>query len=155
MGCGVFTVKPVAPPKTAGGTRSQTWRQGCEITMGITRQWSEIAARGIEVLAVAIMVSFILIGTAGFLIHSLKGIEGAYDKYRTVLAKTLLVGLELMVAADIVNTVAFELTLNNLALLGCLVAVRTALGWTLTVEVEGHWPWQHPREIASVKQQAE
>jgi uncharacterized membrane protein len=114
--------------------------------MALTRQWSEIAARGIEILAVAIMISFILIGTAGFLLHSLKGLEGAYERYRIVLAKTLLVGLELMVAADIINTVAFELTLSNLALLGGLVAVRTALGWTLTVEVEGHWPWQETRE---------
>lgn len=114
--------------------------------MGEDRQWADIAARGIEALAVAIMVSFILIGTGGFLFHSLKGIEGAYERYRIVLGKTLLVGLELLVAADIINTVAYALTLQNIALLGGLVLVRTALGWTLTVEVEGHWPWQETRE---------
>jgi uncharacterized membrane protein len=109
-------------------------------------EWIELAARGIEVLAVAIMVACIFIGTLGWLLHSMKGIEGAYERYRIVLGKTLLVGLELLVAADIINTVAFALTLSNLALLGGLVLVRTALGWTLTVEVEGHWPWQETKE---------
>lgn len=114
--------------------------------METTRHWIELAARGIEALAVAIMVIFILIGTTRFLFHSLGKIEGAYERYRIVLGKTLLVGLELLVAADIINTVAFDLTLQNLALLAGLVLVRTALGWTLTVEVEGHWPWQQTKE---------
>jgi uncharacterized membrane protein len=116
--------------------------------MELTRQWSELAARGVEALAVAIMVSFILAGTGGMLLHLVKGIEGAYERYRIVLGKTLLIGLELLVAADIINTVAFPLTLSNLALLGGLVMVRTILGWTLTVEVEGHWPWQEAKESA-------
>jgi uncharacterized membrane protein len=114
--------------------------------MELTREWSEIAARGVEALAVAIMVTFILMGTASMLFHLARGIEGAYERYRIVLGKTLLIGLELLVAADIINTVAFPLTLSNLALLGGLVLVRTVLGWTLTVEVEGHWPWQETRE---------
>ncbi len=114
--------------------------------MEATRHWMELASRGIEALAVAIMVIFILIGTTRFLFHSLSKIEGSYERYRIVLGKTLLVGLELLVAADIVNTVAFDLTMNNLALLGGLVVVRTALGWTLSVEVEGHWPWQQTKE---------
>src|SRR5271165_4461896 len=110
------------------------------------RYWIELAGRVIESLAVTIMVVFILIGTTKFLFHSLNKIEGAYERYRIVLGKTLLVGLELLVAADIINTVAFALTLSNLALLGGLVLVRTALGWTLTVEVKGHWPWQRTEE---------
>jgi uncharacterized membrane protein len=109
-------------------------------------KWIQLAGQGIEVLAVAIMVCFIFTGTLGWLRHSMKGIEGAYENYRIVLGKTLLVGLGLLVAADIINTVAFALTLTNLALLAGLVAVRTALGWTLTVEVEGHWPWQPAQE---------
>jgi uncharacterized membrane protein len=91
------------------------------------------------------MVVFILIGTVRWLFHSAKEIEGAYERYRIVLGKTLLVGLELLVAADIIDTVAFDLSVRNLSLLGGLVLVRTALGWTLTVEVEGHWPWQQTR----------
>jgi len=114
--------------------------------MESSRQWIELIVRLIESLAVGIMVVFILIGTSRFLFHSLNKIEGAYERYRIVLGKTLLVGLELLVAADIIETVAVALTLSNLTLLGGLVLVRTVLGWTLTVEVEGHWPWQETRE---------
>jgi uncharacterized membrane protein len=111
-----------------------------------SREWIEIAARGIEVLAVAIMVIFIVIGTARWVFHSTKRIEGTYERYRIILGKTLLVGLELLVAADIISTVALDLTVLNIELLGGLVLVRTFLGWTLTVEVEGHWPWQKTKE---------
>jgi uncharacterized membrane protein len=109
-------------------------------------EWIELAAQGVEALAVALMVISILVGTVGWIVHSVREPEGAYERFRIVLGKTLLVGLELLVAADIINTVAFALTLTNLALLAGLVVVRTALGWTLTVEVEGHWPWQETTE---------
>jgi len=111
-----------------------------------SHEWIELAAQAVEVLAVAIMVSFILIGTCGWLLHASKDVEGAYERFRTVLGKTLLIGLELLVAADVINTVAFALTLSNLALLAGLVLVRTALGWTLTVELEHRWPWQPAKE---------
>jgi len=114
-----------------------------------SRGWIELAAQGIEVLAVAIMVSFIIIGTARWIFHSARMIEGTYERYRVILGKTLLVGLELLVAADIIRTVALDLTLINIELLAGLVLVRTFLGWTLTVEVEGHWPWQAPRTAGS------
>ncbi|HVO78478.1 MAG TPA: DUF1622 domain-containing protein [Candidatus Bathyarchaeia archaeon] len=114
--------------------------------MESSRQWIEFIAKAVEMLAIAIMVVFIAIGTSRFLFHSLTKIEGAYERYRIVLGKTLLLGLELLVAADIIQTVTLELTLTNLAALGGLVAVRTVLGWTLTVEVEGHWPWQDTKE---------
>jgi len=111
-----------------------------------SRHWLEIAAQAVEILAVAIMISRIVIGSIGWLLDTAKNADEAYERYRIVLGKTVLVGLELLVAADIINTVAYALSLTNLALLGGLVLVRTALGWTLTVEVEGHWPWQQTKE---------
>lgn len=105
-------------------------------------EWIETSAAAIEVLAVAIMVAFIAAGTAKWLFHSGRKIEQAYERYRVTLGKALLVGLELLVAADIIRTVVLDSTLRNVATLGALVLVRTFLGWTLTVEVEGRWPWQ-------------
>ena len=102
----------------------------------------EWAARAIEALAVAMMLAFILVGTVRWLVRARMGIEAGYERYRIIVGKSLLVGLELLVAADIIRTVALETTLMNLATLALLVAVRTALGWTLTVEIEGRWPWQ-------------
>jgi len=114
--------------------------------MEMAREWIEYAARGIEILAVLIMVLFITVATIRWILSSAKKIRGGYERYRIVIGKTLLVGLELLVAADIIRTIALDLTLLNIALLAALVVVRTFLGWTLTVEVEGRWPWQKVKE---------
>jgi uncharacterized membrane protein len=110
------------------------------------REWMELASVGVEVLAVAIMLCFIIFGTALWLIRSMKNIGESYKRYRVVLGKTMLVGLELLVAADIIRTVAVDLTMINIELLGAIVVVRTFLGWSLTVEIEGRWPWQKETE---------
>jgi len=110
--------------------------------MDSTRLWMDMASRGIEALAVLIMMCLIGFATVRWVYHTWTGATTAYERFRVVLGKTLLLGLEFLVAADIIRTVAFELTMLNVAMLGALVVVRTFLGWTLTVEVEGHWPWQ-------------
>ena len=69
-----------------------------------------------------------------------------YDQYR--IGRSLLLGLEVLVAADIVKTVAIDLTFASLGLLAGLVLVRTFLSWTLVLEIEGRWPWR--RQPASV-----
>jgi len=114
--------------------------------MGNIRDWIEIAAKFIEALAVVLMVGFIVIGTAKWLFLSGRRIEKAYERYRVHVGKALLVGLELLVAADIIRTVALDLTPLSIATLAALVLVRTFLGWTLSVEVEGRWPWQKREE---------
>ena len=101
------------------------------------REFMEYATMGVEILAVVIMVLFIIIGTIRWIIHSAKNAKGAYERYRVVLGKTLLIGLELLVAADIIRTVAFDTTLISIGLLGGLVVVRTFLGWSIIVEIEG------------------
>lgn len=103
----------------------------------------ELAATGIEALAVAIMVGFIAIVTVFWLGDSRRRSEGAYQRYRTSIARSLLISLELLVAADIIRTVALDASLTNVVILSGLVVIRTFLGWTLTVEVEGRWPWQN------------
>jgi uncharacterized membrane protein len=122
--------------------------------MNQTRAWVEFAANGLDALAVVSMVSFIVVGTALGLIRYAKNAEGAYARYRIVLARTLQVGLELLVAADIIRTVSTPLTALNLLLLGGVVLVRTFLGWTLTIEIEGRWPWQREKEITLPKSAA-
>lgn len=109
------------------------------------REGIEWVAQAIEVLAVAVMVVFIVIGTIRWLSRSGHGIEHGVASYRVMLGKSLLVGLELLVAADIIRTVTLEATFAGIAMLGALVVVRTALSWTLSLEVEGRWPWQPER----------
>lgn len=106
------------------------------------RAWIELAALGVEVLAVGIMAGMIALGTIRWVVRSTKHVERAYERYRLVLGKTLLIGLELLVAADIIRTVSLEATTLSLGLLGGLVIIRTFLGWSIIVELEGRWPWQ-------------
>jgi uncharacterized membrane protein len=119
--------------------------------MEYTRVWIEMASAGLEALAVAIMVSFIAIVTVRWLLHIGQKVDGAYERYRVAVGKALLVGLELLVAADIIRTVALDASLTNVGILSALVLIRTFLGWTLTVEVEGHWPWQNGLAAAGAK----
>jgi uncharacterized membrane protein len=122
--------------------------------MATVREGIEIAAIWIELLAVIIMLLFVVIGTLHWLTQVRNGFESGYGRYRVAVGKSLLIGLELLVAADIIRTVAIEATLTNLGLLALLVLIRTALGWTLSVEIEGRWPWQRGAQAGGGTQPA-
>jgi uncharacterized membrane protein len=117
---------------------------GSEV-MGIIRAVIEWAALGIEILGASVIVAgvmrvAILRGTVRYLFQLDK--PGAYESYKHQMGRSLLLGLEFLVAGDVVRTVALDPTLNNVAVLGLLVVIRTFLGWSLIVEIEGRWPWQ-------------
>jgi uncharacterized membrane protein len=98
----------------------------------------------IELVAVAIIVvglGYALI-QCGIAFTNPNRRESAYRRLRNLSARILLLGLELLVAADIVRTVALEPSLESVAVLGLLVVIRTFLSWSLVVEIEGRWPWQ-------------
>ena len=105
----------------------------------------EWAALGIEVVGAVVIVAGVLrvAITRGTVRYLFKLDEpGAYDSYKHQIGRTLLLGLEFLVAGDVVRTVALEPTLDSVAVLGLLVLVRTFLSWTLAVEIKGCWPWQ-------------
>ena len=115
-----------------------------EIGVGIL-YWIELASLFIEVLAVVIIIVFVILGTVIFITRSIRKelpMEERFTRYKHTLGRALLLGLEILVAADVVRTVALEATLQSVTVLGLLVAIRTFLGWSLVVEIEGHWPWQ-------------
>ena len=112
-------------------------------------EWIEFAIRAIEGLAVAIIALSVLVFTLRYLYFMLvrRGRSAAaFTQYKHGLGKALLLALELLVAADVVQTVVLEFTLANVAALGVLVLVRTFLSWSLVVEIEGRWPWQAQRK---------
>jgi uncharacterized membrane protein len=90
-----------------------------------------------------------MFGTGRYLLHIRQRVYDAYDRYKVQLARALLLGLEFLVAADIVRTVALEPTLHNVLVLGLLVIVRTFLSWSIVVEIEGRWPWREAGRPAS------
>ena len=107
----------------------------------------EYVSIGIEVLAVAIIVVSIVAATVKYLVLRVnRGDVGrGYRSYREQLGSGLLLGLELLVAADIVRTVSQAPSLNGVLILGLIVLIRTFLSITLEVELEGVWPWQRSR----------
>jgi len=107
-------------------------------------EWIEYGALAIEVLAVAIIVVAIFGATLRYIFKALaqRDLDGLFVDLKIRLGKALLLGLEILVAADIVRTVALEATLESVMVLGLLVVIRTFLSWALVVEIEGRWPWQ-------------
>jgi uncharacterized membrane protein len=113
-------------------------------------RWIEHAALAIEILAVVIIVVAIFASMGHYLFQAALRPEEE-DRYKVLklrLGRSLLLGLEILVAADIVRTVALEATLESVAVLGLLVLIRTFVSWALVVEIEGRWPWQPERGVS-------
>jgi uncharacterized membrane protein len=112
------------------------------------RSAMEWAAFALDTVAVAVIVFGALIAAVqGGLIRTLvqRHQPGLVPQDKQRLVGSLLLGLDLLVASDVIKTVALEATLYNVATLGLVVVIRVALTWSLVVEVEGRWPWQPPR----------
>ena len=105
----------------------------------------------------------LLIGAIGAVVGYLRALRAtpdqrslAYRQLRKTLGRAILVGLELLVAGDIIRTVTIQPTFQSVGVLGLIVVVRTFLSWSLEVEVNGQWPWRRaetgpaatPRAIA-------
>ena len=124
-----------------------------ESSEGLTIGDFEIArevAETIEVLAIAAIVAGVVISIVAGLVTWARGdAEVAFERFKHYIARGLLVGLDLLIAADVIKTVTLEGTLESAAVLGLLVVIRTFLSWTLVLEVEGRWPWQRNRDTVA------
>jgi len=107
-------------------------------------EYVEYAALAIEILAVLIIIVSIFYAMFRYTLKSVQDHDpgSRYQELKKSLSQALLLGLEILVAADIVRTVALEATLNSVITLGLLVLIRTFLGWALIVEIDGDWPWR-------------
>jgi uncharacterized membrane protein len=113
--------------------------------MGFEQTMDDIA-KGVEVLGILTLV----LGLAAALVRAglaLLGGQAAEEVYRivrSVFGRSILLGLEFLVAADIIRTVAVQPSLENVAVLGLIVLIRTFLSFSLEVEIDGRWPWRRP-----------
>lgn len=117
-------------------------------------EWIEIIA--IAVIAIAVLAGFV----TGLRAALSEGVTAAIVAIKRQIGRGLLLGLDLLIAADVIRTVTLEPTLENVTALGVLVVVRTFLAWSLVVELEGRWPWQlgradRPRATADPSRRAE
>ncbi|MBA4806676.1 DUF1622 domain-containing protein [Brevundimonas sp.] len=98
----------------------------------------------LELIGAGIIIGGVLISTVLFFIVGQRGGDwrDAYTRYRANLGRGILLGLELLVGADIISTITAPLTLETVGLLGLVVLIRTFLSFSLETEIEGAWPWR-------------
>ena len=122
--------------------------------MPITESLALWAYTSLELAGVAVILIGVAGASLGFLRRLQSGVPAAerFHTFRRDVGRSILLGLEFLIAADLIRTVAVDPTLSNVAILGLIVLIRTFLGLTLDVEVEGKWPWQG--EASGVGRQA-
>lgn len=115
-----------------------------------------VAGYSIETVGVVIMILGSALSSLRFLAHYRDHPEGvAYDTYRRQLGRSIILGLEFLIAGDLIRTVVVADTLMNVTILGLIVLIRTFLSFTLHLEVEGCWPWDRTRVVEERKTAAE
>jgi uncharacterized membrane protein len=105
----------------------------------------ETVGKTIDGVGVAVIAVGALISAAGAVSRLRRRVGGVYRTFREQLGRAILLGLEFLVAADIIRTVAVTPDARGVAILGGIVLIRTVLSFTLELEVTGYWPWQSAR----------
>jgi uncharacterized membrane protein len=109
-------------------------------------EWMEEVVHGFELVGVVVLVVGSALALAGFAQGLLRGERAeAYERARQGIGRAILLGLEILIIADIVLTITVDATLESAVALGLIVLVRTFLSFSLEVELEGVWPWQRGR----------
>jgi len=111
------------------------------------RELMDWIGMAIDAIGVLLIVFGALIATWRFLFRRQEGQAKTYQVYRQDLGRAILLGLEFLVAGDIIRTVVVSPTLGNVVVLGLIVLIRTFLSMALQLEVEGRWPWQRAVEV--------
>lgn len=108
---------------------------------------AHIVAKVVELSGIAIIALGAFGTLALFLVRFARGADRdeAVADFRSSLGRAILLGLEFLVAADIINTVAVEPTLLSVAVLAGIILIRTFLSFSLEVEIEGRWPWERKK----------
>jgi len=104
----------------------------------------ENISRAFEWIAVGVLILAFVValgGAAGALLRR-ASLQATYGRWRAIFGRGLLVSLEILVAADLIRTVAVEPTLENIAVLGLIVVIRILLSFSLDVEIDGVLPWR-------------
>jgi uncharacterized membrane protein len=110
---------------------------------GAAARWFELAGIAAIILGSLVALAGLVLGVLGVRRVEATAASGEHiPAFRRTLGRSILTGLELLVAADIIRTVAIEPTLQNVLVLGVIVLIRTFLSMSLEVEIDGKWPWQ-------------
>ncbi len=107
----------------------------------------ELIGSAFELAGVAVLVIGSILAFVRSIVSLIRLRDGpaAYRHLRLYLGRSIVVGLELLIAADIVRSVAIDPTFTSVGVLALIVLVRTFLSWSLEVDINGEWPWQRSR----------
>jgi uncharacterized membrane protein len=114
------------------------------VSDGDFKDWVDVVGKCIDGAGVVIVVVGLVIASAIFLSRAFRSrqLDQDYRAYRQGLGRAILLGLEFLVAADIIRTVAVSPSFRGAGVLAVIVAIRTFLSMALQVEIDGRWPWQ-------------
>jgi uncharacterized membrane protein len=110
------------------------------------RDFVEIAAHAAEIAGVLVIIGGMIFAAARYAFVPADDGLARYKRSRHDLGRAILLGLEILVAADIISTVTLTPTLESVVVLAIIVVIRTFLSWSLALELDGHWPWQRGAE---------
>ncbi len=112
--------------------------------MQIINQFIHYSAVALEITGIAIIVIISISAIFNAFVMLMKGVEHhtLFRAFRHHLARGILLGLEFLVGADIINTVTLDMSFRSIGVLAVVVLIRTFLSFTLETEMSGHWPWQ-------------
>ena len=109
------------------------------------------STKGIEIAGVIVIIGGAIFATFTYLKSYRNATESSYEAFRKQLGRSILLGLEFLVAADIIATVAIKPSIESVAILGLIVMIRTFLSFSLGIELEGKLPWRH--RVSSLKEE--
>jgi uncharacterized membrane protein len=108
----------------------------------------EITTAIIEIVGVSVLVLGFFISVGRYLRYYRRmATPDPVLEFKRGLGRTVIIGLEVLVAATIVKTVTVEATFFSVGLLAGMISVRTIISWTMVLEIDGHWPWQSGSRI--------
>jgi uncharacterized membrane protein len=112
----------------------------------------ELVGKTIDTVGITVIAAGGLLAAVNVFLRRRQRGGDAYRTFREQLGRSILLGLEFLVAADIIRTVAVSPTGESVAVLGGIVLIRTFLSFSLELEITGYWPWQKRRAKASTSE---
>lgn len=112
------------------------------MTMEYYRHIMDVVGTSVDAIGVFIVVGGALVATARLVLHRAQRTGNYYSLYRQDVGRSILLGLEFLIAGDLIRTVVVAPTMQNVAVLGLIVLIRTFLSLSLQLEIEGRLPWR-------------
>lgn len=111
-------------------------------------EFAQTAGQFLDGLGILVILGGIIFSSIAilFTIAKRNGVHHTYRTYRQNLGRSILIGLEFLVAGDIIRSVAGNLSIDSVVILAIIVVIRSLLGIEFEMEIDGRWPWQRSKE---------